>query len=54
LDIPEIEGGDVNVGIAIRKDNPKLKAAMQKALDDMIADGTYKKLAMEWIGFDIR
>jgi polar amino acid transport system substrate-binding protein len=54
LDIPEIEGGDVNVGIAIRKDNPKLKAAMQKALDDMMADGTYKKIAMEWIGYDIR
>ncbi len=54
LDIPEIEGGDVNVGIAIRKGNPKLKAAMQKALDDMMADGTYKKIAMEWIGYDIR
>jgi polar amino acid transport system substrate-binding protein len=54
LDIPEIEGGDVNVGIAIRKDNPKLKGAMQKALDDMMADGTYKKIAMEWIGYDIR
>lgn len=54
LDIAEVEGGDVNVGIAIRKENPKLKAAMQKALDDMMADGTYKKIAMEWIGYDIR
>ena len=54
LEIPEIEGGDVNVGIAIRKDNPKLKASMQKALDDMMADGTYKKISMEWIGYDIR
>ena len=54
LDIPQIEGGDVNVGIAIRKGSPKLKEAMQKALDDMMADGTYKKIAMEWIGYDIR
>jgi polar amino acid transport system substrate-binding protein len=54
MDLPEIEGGDVNIGIAIRKDNPELKAAMQKALDDMMADGTYTKIAMEWIGYDIR
>jgi polar amino acid transport system substrate-binding protein len=54
LDLPQVEGGDVNVGIAIRKDNPKLKEAMQKALDDMMADGTYQKITMEWIGFDIR
>lgn len=54
MNLPEIEGGDVNVGIAIRKNNPQLKAAMQKALDDMMADGTYNKIAMEWIGYDIR
>jgi polar amino acid transport system substrate-binding protein len=54
MDLPDIEGGDVNIGIAIRKNNPELKAAMQKALDDMMADGTYNKIAMEWIGYDIR
>jgi len=54
VEIPSIEGGDVNIGIAIRKGNPKLKEAMQKALDEMMADGTYKKIAMEWIGYDIR
>jgi polar amino acid transport system substrate-binding protein len=54
LDTPGIEGGDVRVGIAIRKDNPELMAAMQKALDEMMADGTYEKIAMEWIGSDIR
>jgi len=52
--LPEIEGGDVNVGIALRKGSPKLKAAMQKAIDDMMADGTYTKIAMQWIGEDIR
>lgn len=54
MNLPQIEGGDVNVGIAIRKENPKLKEAMQKALDAMMADGTYNKIAMEWIGYDIR
>lgn len=54
LDTPDIEGGSVAIGIAIRKDNPELKAAMQKALDDMLADGTYEKISKEWIGSDIR
>jgi polar amino acid transport system substrate-binding protein len=54
INIPNLEGGDVNVGIAIRKGNPKLKGAMQKALDEMMADGTYTKIAAEWIGYDIR
>ena len=54
MDLPSIEGGDVNIGIAIRKNNPELKAAMQKALDDMMADGTYTKISNEWIGSDIR
>ncbi|WAJ28486.1 transporter substrate-binding domain-containing protein [Antarcticirhabdus aurantiaca] len=42
------------IGIAIRKDNPELAAAMQKALDDMMADGTYEAISMKWIGADIR
>ena len=54
LDTPNIEGGAVAIGIAIRKDNPELKAAMQKALDEMMADGTSEKLAMSWVGSDIR
>jgi polar amino acid transport system substrate-binding protein len=54
LDTPDIEGGSVAIGIAIRQGNPELKAAMQKALDDMMADGSYEKIAMEWIGRDIR
>ena len=53
LDLVELKDGAVGVGIAIRKGNPKLAAAMQKALDDMIKDGTHKKIALEWIGADI-
>lgn len=54
LDTPGIEGAAVAIGIAIRKGNPELAAAMQKALDEMMADGTYEKIAMEWVGADIR
>ncbi|WP_320200694.1 ABC transporter substrate-binding protein (plasmid) [Agrobacterium sp. rho-13.3] len=42
------------IGIAIRKGNPALSKAIQKALDDMMADGTYAKISMKWIGEDIR
>jgi len=41
-------------GIAIREGNPELAAAMQKALDSMMEDGTYLEYAVEWIGADIR
>jgi polar amino acid transport system substrate-binding protein len=54
LETPDIEGGSVAIGIAIRKNNPELKAAMQKALDEMMTDGSYEKIAMEWVGSDIR
>lgn len=49
---PETE--PFGAGIAIRKNNPELKAAMQEALDAMMEDGTYTSIAEEWIGEDIR
>ncbi len=54
LDDPAIGGAGDEIGIAIRKDNPGLKAAMQQALDEIMADGTYEAIAMRWIGSDIR
>lgn len=54
IETPEISGGELFAGIAIRQNNPELQAAMQKALEDIMADGTYEKIAMEWIGRDIR
>ncbi|ASV88587.1 bacterial extracellular solute-binding, 3 family protein (plasmid) [Ochrobactrum quorumnocens] len=54
LDTPNIEGGRVALGIAIRKNNPELKAVMQKTLDEMLANGDYEKISMQWIGSDIR
>jgi ABC-type amino acid transport substrate-binding protein len=43
-----------DIGIAIRKNNPELASAMQKALGDMMADGTYETISKKWIGSDIR
>jgi polar amino acid transport system substrate-binding protein len=51
---PESDGGIEGMGIALRKNNPELKATMQKALEEMLADGTYEKISMKWIGNDIR
>ncbi len=39
---------DTKVGIAIGKDNPALKAAMQKAMESVVADGTYAALLTKW------
>lgn len=52
--IKDLETESVGAGIAIRKGNPELHAAMQKALDEMQADGTYMAIANEWVGADIR
>jgi polar amino acid transport system substrate-binding protein len=40
------------MGWAVKKGKPNLVRAINAALDDMIADGTYAKLAMEIIGID--
>lgn len=52
--IQDLETPVIGAGIAIRKGNPKLAAAMQAALDAMQADGTYLEIAKQWIGDDIR
>jgi len=54
VQIQDLVTESVGAGIAIRKGNPKLHAAMQKALDELQADGTYLKIAREWVGADIR
>lgn len=54
LDTSSLEGVADQAGIAIRKDNPELHAAMQAALDAMQEDGTYLTIAEEWVGGDIR
>ena len=52
--VDDLETDVIGAGIAIREGNPELKAAMQDALDAMMADGTYLEIAEEWVGGDIR
>ncbi|OEJ41797.1 ABC transporter substrate-binding protein [Streptomyces agglomeratus] len=44
-----IETGE-QYGFSVKKGNTKLKAAIDKAITDAKADGTYKKLYEQWIG----
>lgn len=41
------------VGIALKKTNPDLKAALDKALLQIKADGTYTKISRQWFGQDV-
>jgi len=52
--LPDLKTEPVGAGIAIRKGNPELAAAMQKALESMMDDGTYLQIAEKWVGGDIR
>jgi polar amino acid transport system substrate-binding protein len=52
--LPDLKTESVGAGIAIRKGNPELASAMQKALDSMMEDGTYLEIANKWVGGDIR
>ncbi|MCL6707340.1 transporter substrate-binding domain-containing protein [Pseudomonas sp. R2.Fl] len=42
----------IQKGFAVKKGKPELVKAVNKALADMIADGTYAKLTSDLIGFD--
>ncbi len=44
-----IETGE-KYGFSVKKGNTRLKAAIDKAITDARADGTYKKLYEKWIG----
>lgn len=39
-------------GIGVRKDDPELKALFNKGLDSIMQDGTLRKMALKWFGFD--
>lgn len=46
--------GDVEkMGIPFRKGNPEFKAAINKALADAIADGSFKQVSVKWFGVDV-
>jgi cystine transport system substrate-binding protein len=39
--------------IPFAKGNPKFKAAIDKALEDMKADGTFQRISQKWFGRDV-
>ena len=41
------------MGIVVQKDDTELLAEIDKALNDMIADGTYEEISMRWFGENI-
>ncbi len=51
---PFMTGGPfgAGVGAGIRKEDPELVAAFDKAIQSTIDDGTLQKLATQWFGFD--
>ena len=40
-------------GIAFRKDNTELRDKVQKVFDEMVKDGTAKKISEKWFGADL-
>lgn len=45
-------GAIERMGIAFQKGNPKFHAAVDKALEDLRADGSLKAASMKWFGVD--
>ncbi|GAB7543641.1 MULTISPECIES: transporter substrate-binding domain-containing protein [unclassified Cupriavidus] len=48
-----VEGGNSEVAIPFRKDNPKFAQAIDRALDEMRKDGSLGKLSVKWFGGDV-
>ena len=42
-----------SMGIALKKSNPGLKTAIDRALLQIKADGTYAKISRQWFGVDV-
>ena len=54
LEIVEVKIGDLTeTGIGFRKDNVELRDRVQKAFDEIIADGTAKKISERWFQADL-
>jgi ABC-type amino acid transport substrate-binding protein len=49
--VPEWHG--VGAGIAVRKGNDDLRMALDKAIDQILADGTYKMINDKYFDFDV-
>ena len=41
------------IGIPFQKGNPQFKAALNKALADILKDGSFKQVSIKWFGIDV-
>ena len=46
-------GGLTQMGIPFARNNPQFKAALDKTLSAMQADGTLRKISIKWFGTDV-
>ena len=54
FDMPEVPVGPVTeIGIGFRKDDVELRDRVQKVFDEMIKDGTAKKISKQWFQADL-
>lgn len=51
--IGDVKGTTADASIAVRKDDDALRERLNKALDEIVADGTYQKISSRYFDFDI-
>ncbi|WP_300732305.1 transporter substrate-binding domain-containing protein [Pseudomonas sp.] len=51
--IGDVDGTYADAAIAVRKKDNALRERFNKALDEIVADGTYKKISDQYFDFDI-
>ena len=51
--IGDVDGTMDDAAIAVRKKDRVLRERFNKALDEIVADGTYKKISSKYFDFDI-
>ncbi|KJZ56538.1 MULTISPECIES: transporter substrate-binding domain-containing protein [Pseudomonas fluorescens group] len=49
----DIDGTNTDAAIAVRQEDVALRERLNRALDEIVADGTYKKIASRYFAFDI-
>ncbi|MGZ0700960.1 transporter substrate-binding domain-containing protein [Pseudomonas piscis] len=51
--IGDVNGTTADASIAVRKEDNALRERLNQALDEIVADGTYKKISSRYFAFDI-
>lgn len=49
----DVNGTQADASIAVRKEDNALRERFNKALDEIVADGTYQKISSKYFAFDI-